>query len=205
MKFSRRSCPILFFMLAAAVLAGCARTQPSRFYVLTAVAEAENPVTGDFTRNGKTIGVGPVEIPSYLDRPQIVTRTGPHEIELAEFDKWAGTLKENTTTVLAENLSTLLTTDQVHVFPWRTGVSIRYQVTVQILRFDAVPDEGVALDAHWVILGDDGRRMLLMRGSRIRQPVLETGYNGIVAAESLALGKLSRDIAAALQNLSAEG
>ncbi len=205
MKYSIRSCAILFLMLAAAALAGCARTQPSRFYVLTAVAEAENPVPGDFTKNGKTIGVGPVEIPSYLDRPQIVTRTGPHEIELAEFDKWAGTLKENTTTVLAENLSTLLTTDQVYVFPWRTGISIRYQVTVQVLRFDAVPGEGVALDAHWVILGDDGRRMLLMRGSRIRQPVLGTGYNEIVAAESLALGKLSRDIAAALQSLSSEG
>jgi len=194
--------PILFFMFAAAALAGCARTQPSRFYVLTAIPEAENPASSQFTRNGKTIGVGPVEIPSYLDRPQIVIRTGPHEIELAEFDKWAGTLKENATTVLAENLSTLLATDQVYVFPWRTGISIRYQVTIQVLRFDAVPGEGVALDAHWVILGDDGRRMLLMRGSRVRQPVSGTEYNDIVAAESLALGELSRDIAAALQTLS---
>jgi len=202
MKASLGFYSTLFLMLAAAALAGCARTQPSRFYVLTAVSEAETPVTGDFSRNGKTIGVGPVEIPSYLDRPQIVTRTGPHEIELAEFDKWAGTLKENTTTVLAENLSTLLSTDQVYVFPWRTGISIRYQVTIQILRFDAVPGEGVALDAHWVILGDDGRRMLLMRGSQVRQPVPGTGYNDIVAAESLALGRLSRDIASALQTLS---
>lgn len=201
MTFKRPPFRILILMLAVSALAGCVRTQPSRFYVLTPIPETVVSASTPFSKNGQTIGVGPIEIPSYLDRPQIVTRTGPNEIRLGEFDKWAGTLKENITSVIAENLSVLLSTDRIHVFPWRTAISVRYQVTARILRFDAIPGEAVTLDTHWVILGDDGRRTLLMRGSEIRLPVPGAGYDDIVAAKSLALGQLSREIAEAVRTL----
>jgi len=31
------------------------------------------------------IGVGPVEFPKFLDRPQIVTRKSQHRVEVSEF------------------------------------------------------------------------------------------------------------------------
>jgi len=143
-----------------------------------------------------------VEIPSYLDRPQIVTLRGPHQIHMAEFDRWAGTLKENINSVIAQNLSTLLSGDQVYVFPWRSVKPFDYQITVRIIHFDAVQGEMVNLDARWVISEQEGRHMLLEQGSQIRIPFSGKGYENIVSAQSQALGELSREIAAAIQGFS---
>lgn len=204
---SRRACGfiVLFFVLSILVHAGCARTQPSRFYALTAISEIEKAAPENHSITGRTIGVGPVEIPSYLDRPQIVTLKGPHQFHMAEFDRWAGTLKENISLVIAENLSAMLPDDQVYVFPWRSIKPFQYQITIRIMRFDPVPGETVVLDARWVILERGGRRILLEKGSQIRIPFLGKGYDDIVSAQSMALGQLSRDIAEVIQTLPQEG
>ena len=60
-----------------AIMAGCATTPPSRFYILEpvktdAAAQPSEPATA--------VGVGPVELPKYLDRPQIVVRSGANEL-----------------------------------------------------------------------------------------------------------------------------
>ncbi|GAB6190600.1 PqiC family protein [Desulfocastanea catecholica] len=61
----------------------------------------------------------PVEIPDYLNRPEIMTRKGRNTVELAEFNRWAGSFKESITAVLAENLGLLLGSDLVYVPPLR--------------------------------------------------------------------------------------
>jgi uncharacterized protein len=74
------------------VLTGCASTPPSRFYTLSAMPKVlpvnlPADLPGDFS-----LGVGPVNIPQYLDREQIVTRVGENELVLAEFDRLGGDL-----------------------------------------------------------------------------------------------------------------
>jgi len=49
-------------------------------------------------------GVGPVTLPPYLDRSQIVMSDRANELNLAEFDQWAESLQTNFTRVLGENL-----------------------------------------------------------------------------------------------------
>jgi uncharacterized protein len=192
---------VLVITLAVLVQIGCARTQPARFYALTTIPEVKAITPTNLSLNAKRIGVGPVEIPSYLDRPQIVTHQGHHQIHLAELDRWAGTLRENIKSVIAENLSILLYNDHVYSFPWRSVKPIQYQIMVQILRFDAVPGEMVILDARWVLMEEDPRRMLVEQRSQIQIPLSSKEYNEIVAAQSQAVGKLSREIAAAIQTL----
>ncbi len=62
---------------------GCTVTPPSRFYILTPL---DSLAAGKKTRgaqNTPIIGIGPVELPGYLDRPQIVTRAGGNQLNLA--------------------------------------------------------------------------------------------------------------------------
>src|SRR5919109_1073251 len=99
------------------LIGGCA-SQPSRFYLLSAPPSAEPVPLGTSGGQGATIGVGPVTLPRYLDRPQIVTQTSPYELKLAEFDRWAEALDINFSRVLAENLSLLLPTARVVLAPW---------------------------------------------------------------------------------------
>ena len=88
----------LIVMLAAVVgMAGCNLTasQPTHFYVLTPLTRADRlqPITGD--KLELALGVGPVTLPSYLDRPQIVTRLESNRLDMAEFEQWAEPLQES--------------------------------------------------------------------------------------------------------------
>ena len=69
------------FILLCLACGGCASPQPSRFYFLSSTADAPSPGAASSPKVEGTILVGPVEFPGYLDRPQIVTRSGPNEYE----------------------------------------------------------------------------------------------------------------------------
>jgi hypothetical protein len=175
--------------------AACGRSLPTRFYLLTprTAGEAAAPL------EPLTVGVGPVELPDYLDRPQILTRAGDHEIRFAEFDQWAGSLKSNITYVMAENLSARLGRDTVYAYPWRAAVRVGIQATATVVRLDAVPDENATLEVRWSLLGEEGRRVLLTRRSTFRTPVNGADYAAIVDAQSQLFDALSAEIADAIR------
>jgi uncharacterized lipoprotein YmbA len=75
-----------------------------------------------------SIGVGPVEIPKILDRPQIVIRSGPNKVNVHEYHRWAASLDIIFSRVLTENLSLLLDTDQAALYPWQTDFKPHYRV-----------------------------------------------------------------------------
>jgi len=144
------------------------------------------------------LGVGPVVLPPSLDRPQIVTRLQPNEVQIAEFHRWAEPLGENLTRVLVDNLSVLLGTENVARYPWRRNDSIDYQVCVDVLRFDAEQGKGSILQARWSLF-DSKDQQILHRGVRLITPVEGEGYEAIVNAMGKNIEKLSRDIASAVQ------
>ena len=180
-------------------LGGCASTEPSRFYILQSVSNAGLQSQDVMDRNGVAIGIGPVKIPDYLDRPQIVTRISHNELHLAEFDKWAEPLEDNFSRVFAENLSSELSTNRIFFFPWKRSTVIDYQITVEITRFDSEADGNSVLIARWRILGGDESKVLSSGKSRFSEPVDVNDYNAIVSAMSQNLANLSGKIAAEIK------
>jgi uncharacterized lipoprotein YmbA len=181
--------------------AGCLpRTAPSRFYVLAPTVTAASPAPPAGEGRPVAIGLGPVRLPAYVDRPQIVTRRGPDEVDLAEFDRWAEPLADSVPRTVAMNLGALLPDDRIALFPWAGSRSVQYQVVIEIVRFDGALGESAFLDARWRVLGPDRKdvREGHFAGS---EPAAGPGYAAVVAAMSRALGALSRDIAAALRPL----
>jgi uncharacterized lipoprotein YmbA len=130
-----------------------------------------------------------------------VTRASRNELRLAEFAQWGEPLGSNVSRVLMENLSILLATDQVILFPKRVPISIDYQVAVEMTRFDVEAGGNARLDARWAIFGEDGKTMLLKGKSSYVEPVGSADYGAMVAAESRTLEALSREIAAAIRDL----
>jgi len=179
-----------------ATLAGCGSSPATRFYTLATVP----PVTKIADRSSTPqlgVGIRSVVLPAELDRPQIVTRTGPNTVHLAEFDRWSSPLRDSVANVIAENLSVLLPVDRVAVYPWPPGVSIDYQVTVEVSHFELRVDGPCALEAWWRIQAKDqeavvGRSSLSDEGGH--------DYASVVAAKSRLVGKLSGEIAAAIRN-----
>jgi uncharacterized protein len=176
------------------VLVGCAPgTTTTRFYVLSA-APAPAPA---LPVRDVTVGVGPVTLPAYLDRPQVVTRTGRDEVDIAEFDRWAEPLRDAVPRVLAENLAGQIPADRVVVFPWRATRGVLYQVAVEVTRFDGATGSEAVLRARWRVLDGQGRE-LAFGTSDLREATSASGYVGLVAAQSRLLGRLSAEIAAGL-------
>ena len=71
---------------------------PSKqYYLLT--PEGPAPSGG-----GRGIGVGPVSVAAYLDRPNLVFHENGNRLAVAESHRWAGDLEDNIASVLAANL-----------------------------------------------------------------------------------------------------
>lgn len=151
-----------------------------------------------------TIGIGPVKIPDYLDRPQMATRKGQSGLEYAEFDRWAEPLDKNLARAISGNLSVLLGTENVVSFPWPKSTQAVYQVIVEIIRMDSAGDGKVVLDAHWTILSEGAEKQLLAKRSYIETPARGSGYEAVATATSTAVETLSRDIASAIERLQSE-
>lgn len=179
----------------SAILSGCGATSTSRFYTLTPVQPIASGAKAPSPEAAVTLSVGPVNIPDYLDRPQIVVRSSHNELLLSEFNRWAGSLQSDTARVLRENLENLLAEDGLSVTSWRRGIPSMYRVSVDVSRFEATDDTVVVLKAQWVLFGGDSSTVLLVRDSHIREEVRGNGIDPNVAAMGRALEILSREIA----------
>lgn len=179
---------------------GACRSEPTNFYLLTAVQE---PDDGSDTHSaaGPWIGVGPVEMPSYLDRPQIVLQANAGAVTMGEFDRWAEPLHDGIARVLGENLAVLVPTNRITVFPWRRAAAIDYQIVVQMIGLDSDAEGNVSLAARWAVMGPGGNVELLRRQTRLTQPADTKNYADIVMAMSRAVASLAGEIADGIKSL----
>lgn len=193
---------LLILLATAWLLAGCARTAPVAYYQLTALP-GERPAAASPIE--EVIGLGPLTLPEYLDRPQIVSRRSANQLQLADRQRWAEPLGDNIARVLQENLAVALGSERVVLYPWSPAPGIDRQITVEILHCEA-GDDDVQFEARWMIQDREGRLLLPQRRSSQRINVAGTAadYERQVAALSEALARFSTEIAAALREIPAE-
>jgi len=179
--------------LLAVALAGCGflspKADPTRFYVLTAVADAPAPP------RGLAVGLGPIVLPSYLQRPELALRVGPNEVRFREFDRWAGSLPAQVGSVLGENLRRVLGADRVVLFPWYSGTKLDLVVELQVFRFEPDHDGLAHLLGHWRLRDAAHATDLTAADVDLSEPVASRDPDGEVAALSRLLAQLARQIA----------
>ena len=196
---------MLFRSLLALLAAGCrSSTPPVEFYTLASLPMMEMESHEQSAIRDITIGIGPVQFPQFLNRPQIVTRSGPNRLTVSEFHRWGGYLDQDFLRVLAQDISILLPTNRVIEFPWEYRADPDYRIEFNVQQFDGQPGNFVLLNTVWTIQERKGKKALYARRSIIRQPVSGNDYDALVAAHSQALAVLSREIAAAIKNISKE-
>lgn len=196
----------MLVLLTAFLLVGCgASSPPVEFYTLNSLGSTSQEVNSANLDKNIAIGVGPVEIPKILDRPQIVTRTGPNKLKMDEFHRWAGSLKTGFAQVLAENIALLLGTEQVAVYPWEIDFKPHYRIALDIRYFEGQLGEEVVLDVVWRISGRESQKIEAAKASVIKEPVSAADYETLVAAKSQAIAQLSREIADEIRKLQSGG
>ena len=184
------------WMIAAALFAviGCATTPPPNFYQLEETASTQ--LSG--LERGIAVGVGPVNVAPYLDRPQVVIRGMGHKLELAEFNRWVEPLTDSIPRVIIVSLSNLLETTRVYRVPRRNEtIPLEFRTEIDIARFDGTLGGDALLVARWTLYGRQ-ETALLTKVSIIREPAGGNDFDNLIAAQNRALQRFSREIADAI-------
>jgi len=189
-------------VLALACLAvGCSVLAPqpdrSQTFVLTSAAEEG----GGQGRGGAvlSVGIGPVLLPSYLTRSEIVRRSGENRLVYDQNKLWGEPLEQGFRRVLGEDLGQTLGTVHVFQYPWSTGLRVEYQIPIQILRFDVDESGLVTLNTRWGIRRPGEPDVLSSQESRIVEAPRDGSTGSVVTAMSAAVGRLSDEIATAIR------
>ena len=191
--------------LACALLAsfaiagsGCGGTSPPvRYFTLA----SEAPSRAAETVPAYTIAVGPVTVPEIVDRPHLVLRASPTQVEVAELARWAAPLKSEIPRVIASELGRLLPGASTATSSQRALSGPDYRVLVDIQRFDSAPGDSATIEASWSVRSRDG---VVVDGRSVASEQAGLGYDALVAAHSRALNGIAKEIAAAIVKLRGE-
>ena len=193
---------LLLTAIGAAVLGGCISSSSPvqwNYYTLPTGSNAE--LIGTAPR----VMTGPVSLPRYLDRPQLVTRSADGRILLREQDRWAEPLGALTTSRLTYGLRNELQSAGVVPFPVAGFTQFDYRLTVEVSRFEATTADTVVLEAAWGVSDNDGDLLAGPRFSSYSRPASAGNIKAVVAAMADMLDELAAEAAAVIRELQAAG
>lgn len=191
---------VLVLAAVGVVLAGCVlkRSKDAQVFVLEPLA-TRSAVAAPDAAPAVVVGVLPVEVPGWIDRPQITSRVAGSQVVTDEFARWGEPIAKGVGRVVAENLAALLPGRRIVTAPWAGYEPVVHKVELTITELARQPDGSVLLEARWAVVGPD-RSTLAQKRASYRSPAAP-GVAGLVDASSQVLEALSRDVAATLSAL----
>jgi len=179
------------------LLFACASSPPIRFYILNEIAPA-TPVLAaapaTLVARQVAVRLEPVAIAAELDRPELVTRTGPNRVHVAGSERWAAPLTDQIRRVLSDDLSARLPPGWVADPSEPATTDPRRLLTIAIAEFYGDSSCAVTLRASWSLTQPHASSQ---RGSELVQLPSSSPCSGeLPAAMSRALALLSDRLAA---------
>ena len=183
----------IFIACLVFFLSACGTSPKTHFYLLS----QDHPADKNAVHNadGLRIGVWKARLPEFLDRSEIVTRNGQHNIELSDFHKWAGRLDNNLSRLVADELGERLHTGRVAVSPWPAYIKNNYQVKLYIERFDGQLGGEIVLSGAWSLLNGGGNKELAWEPFTFKTTAASATYSDMIAALSTLTVQLADRIA----------
>ncbi len=163
----------------------------AKFYTLKTTAA--QPVSANYT---EFVGVSRVQLPKYIDRPQIVTQQKDSaQVHISEYNRWVEFPSVLATRALVEDLSILLPSAQIKTQQFKGGEFDR-AITVEIIDLGAVLGEEARLVA-WCTVKDKSGRIQNRQKFEYAIFVGKT-YDELAQGYSQLVANLSQDIARSL-------
>lgn len=184
---------LMFFVSVFLLISGCGTSQKTDFYQLEENSKSSLVGVG----KGYVIGVGPIHIPEYINRPQIVTRSTQYRLNVSEFNRWIEPITDSVSRLMVINLSNNLNSNRIYWVPrHEKQYPIDLRVAIDIGRFDGRLGEEVILESRWTLF-DKNDVPVLTKVSLISESVNGEGYNALVIAMNKALKILGKEISEA--------
>ncbi len=175
-------------LLLCIILSACASTSLPTFYLLPST----NLIEITEKTNEKTIGVLPITLPSYLLRPQIVTKNiETSQVEISELHRWGEDLDDAFQRVLSTSLSSQLANKGYAAIPLRMGYPVDFRLLVDVISFEGSLNSEATLNAYWILRNDT---KILSQGSFYKSTPAGATYNELVISQSNLIDALAIDI-----------
>jgi hypothetical protein len=145
-----------------------------------------------------SVSIGPVSLPSYIDRAEVVFASGPNEFQIPSNALWAGSLRENISHTVAADLGRVLGSREVRA-GLETGFKPRYRVALDLRQFHGISGQEAILDLTWRIQSGASGETISRHNGSFREPIIGDGYAPLVAAESRLLEQAAGAIARSLR------
>ena len=160
---------------------------------------AKNHVSGEFdVVSDVVVAVGPIKIPEYQDRPQIVTQDKNGMLTFAQFDRWGESLDQGIQRVIVENLTIMLPKAVFGIFPCNHAIPVKYQVIADVIKLESDINGIMFLTVQWSVIDARSNKMLFTKRSEFREQVNPHSYHGLAKTLSAECAYLSNKISEAL-------
>ena len=191
----------LCIMVAIFLSSACGTSPKETFYTLNPIA-LPPVIEGMEDHPHPSVAIGPVNVPEMVDRPQLVVRQSGNRVEVLEQHRWAQSLRTEIARVIAADLRSQLRGAQVASWREYAGRNADYRIAIDIEQFDAIPGQGVTVQAVWTIRRAAGDVSQSAR-ALVREPVHAAGIEALAAAYGRSLAAISVEIGHAVQSLQA--
>jgi uncharacterized lipoprotein YmbA len=142
--------------------------------------------------------LGPITLPRYLERPEVITRLNDTEFSVSDNDRWGEPLDASVSRVLAQDLGSDLPNSQMVPFPWSKKTRIDYRISVEFRRLEKTSDGKTVVQAVWTIrTGTDNQ--LVQTSATTATGAAGNDQSSASAALSQGISQLSREIAGAVE------
>ena len=184
--------PVLLLLCAACIQLG-GEPQPLHYFLL--VKSGDNSPVSSSKR--LTLALEDIELPSYLDRPQIILLHDGNSVEFKDSERWAEPLKENLTRVLRANLLSAYPAADIAIAPWESSASDALRLKLVINKFTGSLEGQTDIELDWSL----SRHAEQLERGRFtdRQPV-GSSYQALVSALNQGLDRFSQQLAQRLQH-----
>ncbi len=189
---------VILSVLVLIMFSACSSSPPVRYFSL-------NPIDAEFKQDpddAVMLGLGPIRMPDYLNRSQLVWRSANAEMRVDEFSRWSEPLTKSLLRTVSTDVDNLLQGVVVVVFPYEPIVrdQVDYRLVGDVNRFDADSTGRIVLEVQWGIADVEGGVVVPVRRNRYQaQSSIADDPGAVVAAMNDALAQFSRDIASKLE------
>jgi len=160
-------------------------SQPLHYFLLTPLAKVD---TGSDA--SRELVFGPIEFPTYLDRPQLVTRSLQNELVISSNDRWGEPLQDNLARILKENLQRRLNGLRISSYPWQPANGNGLLLNLIVNQFDGILGQQANVDIRWSLV-DSGADQVLVQKHFISHPPIGNSPAELVTGLSQAVDQLS--------------
>ncbi len=176
--------------------AGCRSSPPKRFYVLDAIP-SQSASSKEARSPQAPLQIASVNIPAALDRQEMVRESAPDSLQISDVNRWGAPLADMTQNVLTRDLIQRLPPGKV-ILPRAGAPAGAYEITVDILKFDADSQGEVVFDGGWSLFRLGSDTPIMNRHVMFDEQATPGDYAAQARTMSHLIARLADDIATQL-------